>query len=451
MERQGFTVPLLVGGATTSKAHTAVKIAPGYSQPAVHVLDASRAVGVVSKLLNPELKSGFVEELEADYDKLRAAHAERKSPALLPLAEARRRGPRFDWATAELPQPEFSGIRVLSTDALTAAAEDSSGDRPLVSRFTFHLSDLVPFIDWSPFFHTWEMRGRYPEILKNPEAQDLFNDAQELLQKIIANNWLAARGVYGFFPANSVGDDVELYADGSRNRILATFHFLRQQMAKPQDQYNHCLADYVAPKTSTTTAVRHPLDDHIGAFAVSTGFGASQLCKKFEEDHDDYDSIMIKALADRLAEAFAEYLHKRARQEWGFGKHENLTNEDLIREKYRGIRPAAGYPACPDHTEKRTLWQLLDVERHTGIKLTENYAMWPGASVSGLYFAYPESKYFGVGKIDRDQVIDYQRRKGMDLQELERWLAPSLDYEPVRPAQAGLSRTPPPTEALAGP
>jgi len=431
MQRQGFTIPLLIGGATTSKAHTAVKIAPGYLQPAVHVLDASRAVSVVSSLLNPSLKPGFAEKLSAEYDKLRATHGQPAGKALLPLAEARRRRPQFDWTTADLAKPEFTGLRVLSTDAKTAAAGATEPSSHL-SRFTFPLSDLVAFIDWSPFFHTWEMRGRFPEILKNSEAQKLFDDAQELLRKITRERRLLARGIYGFFPANSVGDDVELYTDDSRQQVLTTFHFLRQQMNKPVDQFNHCLADYIAPRASESARVKNSLPDYIGAFAVSAGFGAGELCREFEQDHDDYNSIMTKALADRLAEAFAEYLHKRVRDEWGFGKHEKLTNEEIIREKYRGIRPAAGYPACPDHTEKRLLWQLLDVERNTGIKLTENCAMWPGASVSGLYFAHPESKYFGVGKIGRDQVLDYQRRKGIGFEELERWLGPYLNYEPAR-------------------
>lgn len=435
MERQDFQVPLLIGGATTSKAHTAVKIAPGYSNPAVHVLDASRAVGVVSSLLNPETKTAFVEKLNSEYEKLRATHGQPKTKPLLSITEARRRRPQFDWNHTELPRPEFAGLRVLSTDSYLETV-GSPELEPHVSRSTFHVSDLVPFIDWSPFFHTWEMRGRYPDILKNPEAQKLFDDAQDLLRKIVQNQWLVARAIYGFFPANALGEDVELYVDDSRERPLTTFHFLRQQMDKPQDQFNHCLADYIAPKSSAGSSPA----DYIGAFAVSTGFGTEKLCRKFEQDHDDYNSIMTKALADRLAEAFAEFLHKRVRQEWGFGKDENLSNEDLIREKYRGIRPAAGYPACPDHTEKRTLWELLDVENQTGIKLTENCAMWPGASVSGLYFAHPEAKYFGVGKIDRDQVLDYASRKEMEVAEVERWLGPYLNYEPVqRPSQTASS------------
>ena len=292
------------------------------------------------------------------------------------------------------------------------------------------VSELVPFIDWSPFFHTWELRGRYPAILEKPEAKKLFEEAQELLDEIIRGNLLTVRGVYGFFPANSVGDDVELYTDDSRTSVLTTFHFLRQQMEKPGGQFNHCLADYVAPKAPRATSSNSQLPDYLGAFAVTAGFGVEELCRKFEADHDDYNSIMTKALADRLAEAFAELLYQRARKEWGYGQTENLAPDDLIREKYRGIRPAAGYPACPDHTEKWALWKLLDVEKNTGIKLTESCAMWPGASVSGLYFAHPESKYFAVGKIGRDQVLDYHHRKQMDLATVERWLGPYLNYEP---------------------
>jgi 5-methyltetrahydrofolate--homocysteine methyltransferase len=304
------------------------------------------------------------------------------------------------------------------------------------SRITNHdspitLSELIPFIDWSPFFHTWEMRGRYPAILENVEAKKLFDDAQRLLAEMVSKNLLKARAVYGFFPANAIGDDVELYTADSRSQVLTTFHFLRQQMDKPRDQFNHCLADFVAPKDFTHHASRITLPDYLGAFAVSAGFGVEELCRKFERDHDDYNSIMTKALADRLAEAFAEYLHQRVRKEWGYGKVEHLTHEQLIREEYRGIRPAAGYPACPDHTEKWLLWKLLDVERNTGIKLTESCAMWPGASVSGLYFAHPDSKYFGVGKIGRDQVLDYHLRKQMDVQTVERWLGPYLNYEPA--------------------
>jgi len=419
MQREGLKLPLLIGGATTSKAHTAVKIAPNYSEPVVHVLDASRAVGVVSNLLSAQFRGDFVEALKRDYQKLRETHARPDAKPLLSVEEARARKTLIKWSEGDLLKPEFLGVRVVTTDQNSIGAAQLS------------LEDLVPFIDWSPFFHTWEMRGRYPDILKNAEAKKLYEDAQKLLSEIVSRRLLVARGVYGFFPANSVGDDVELYTDNARKQVLTRFHFLRQQMDKPADQFNHCLSDYIAPKHGTDNNGNGVLSDYLGAFAVSTGFGVADLCARFERDHDDYNSIMTKALADRLAEAFAEYLHKRAREQWGFGKVENLTKEELIREKYHGIRPAAGYPACPDHTEKWTLWRLLDVEHQTGISLTESCAMWPGASVSGLYFAHPESKYFAVGKIGRDQVLDYQRRKGMDLATIERWLGPYLNYEPT--------------------
>jgi len=425
MERQGFSVPLLIGGATTSKAHTAVKIAPAYSNPVIHVLDASRAAGVMSSLTSPELRDDFTAAIRADYEKLRAKHGQQQARALLPIEEARRRRQPADWARLDIPQPEFTGIRVLST---------GTGLSLGAPRVPISLGEIASFIDWSPFFHTWEMRGRYPDLLEHPEAKKLFDDAQQLLSEIVRNNWLTARGVYGFFPASAVGDDVELYTDNSRRTVLTTLHFLRQQMDKPAGQFNHCLADYVAPKGVLSGSIPQ---DYVGAFAVSAGFGVEELCGKFERDHDDYNSIMTKALADRLAEAFAESLHKRAREDWGYGKGEKLTNQELIREKYRGIRPAAGYPACPDHTEKQILWELLDAEKNTGIKLTESFAMWPGASVSGLYFSHPESKYFGVGKIDRDQVLDYSRRKRMEEATVERWLAPVLNYEPEPTPQKG--------------
>ena len=423
MERQKMGIPLLIGGATTSKAHTAVKIAPGYSEPVVHVLDASRAVSVVGNLISSQLRPAFVENVRSEYEKLRAQHGEKKGKALLSIEEARARKFKVEWKASDIAKPEFMGVRGLASDAGPSPRTLSPSDGEREKTVAISLADLVPFIDWSPFFHTWEMRGRYPSILENTEAKKLFDDAQALLNEIVGKKLLIARATYGFFPANALGDDVELYRDESRKEILATFRFLRQQMDKGAGESNYCLADFVAPKSSGR-------QDYIGAFAVSTGFGTEELCKKFERNLDDYNSIMTKALADRLAEAFAEYLHKRAREEWGFGKAEKLTHDDLIGEKYRGIRPAAGYPASPDHTEKWTLWELLDVEKNAGIKLTESCAMWPGASVSGLYFGHPESKYFGVGKIGRDQVLDYHRRKGMSLQDVERWLGPYLDYEP---------------------
>jgi 5-methyltetrahydrofolate--homocysteine methyltransferase len=297
------------------------------------------------------------------------------------------------------------------------------------------LADLVPYIDWSPFFHTWELRGRYPAILNHEkhgeEARKLFAEAQELLQKMVSGKLIEPRGVYGFFPANRVGDDVELYTDESRKQVLHTFHFLRQQIEKTDGTPNWCLADFIAPAPRSSTLDPRP-SDYLGAFAVTSGHGLKDLVEKFKKDHDDYNAIMAEALADRLAEAFAEFLHKRVREEWGYGKKETLAPEDLIEEKYRGIRPAAGYPACPDHTEKQILWQLLDAEKNSGIKLTESFAMWPGSSVSGLYFAHPESKYFAVGKLGRDQLLDYHLRKGMTLQEAERWLGTYLNYEPTK-------------------
>ncbi|MFN7140999.1 MAG: vitamin B12 dependent-methionine synthase activation domain-containing protein, partial [Limisphaerales bacterium] len=415
MERLNIKLPLLIGGATTSKAHTAVKIAPNYSEPVVHVLDASRAVPVVSALISQEQKPQFVSQLRSEYERLRSQHAGQQAK-LISIEEARKRAPKFDWQNFEPAKPEFTGVRVLD-------------DVPL--------AELVPFIDWSPFFHTWELRGRYPSILNHEkygeQARKLFEDAQKLLSKIVCEKLIKARAVYGFFPANRVGDDVELYADDSRQSVNTRFHFLRQQIEKAEGQGNNALSDFIAPKESGK-------QDYIGGFAVTAGIGLDELVKKFKAEHDDYNAIMAEALADRLAEAFAEYLHKRVREEWGYGKGENLSAEDLIEEKYRGIRPAAGYPACPDHTEKQILWQLLDVEKNTGIKLTESFAMWPGSSVSGLYFSHPQSKYFAVGKISQDQVIDYHLRKGMTVQEVERWLGPYLNYNPQAPAgNAGCS------------
>jgi len=454
MEREGLKLPLLIGGATTSKAHTAVKIAPSYSQPVVHVLDASRAVPVVSNLISAEHRPKFARQVREEYDRIRAQHVGQRTK-LISLEEARANAPKLKYD--DLPTPEFDGVRVLDSSVaadvrrLTASAGISGSDGASSRRLLpVALEQLVPFIDWSPFFHTWELRGVYPKILQHEkhgeEARKLFADAQELLEKIVAGKLIAARGVYGFFPANRVGEDVELYTDESRKKVLMTFHFLRQQLEKTDGTPNWCLADFIAPQsaagvspadqTSNGTSGKMPEArfpaDHLGAFAVTSGHGIDELVKKFKADHDDYNAIMAEALADRLAEAFAEFLHRRVREEWGYGKAEKLTTEDLIREKYRGIRPAAGYPACPDHTEKGILWQLLDAEKNTGIKLTESFAMWPGSSVSGLYFAHPESKYFAVGKLGRDQLLDYHVRKGMTLQEVEKWLGPYLNYDPPK-------------------
>jgi len=433
MERQGLKLPLLIGGATTSKAHTAVKIAPGYGQPVVHVLDASRAVPVVSSLISKEQRPKFAAQILKEYDRVRAQHGGSRAK-LLSLEAARANAPKLKFD--DLPKPEFTGVRVLSAVAADVSPLHSKKEIGADSRrlLPITLADLVPFIDWSPFFHTWELRGVYPKILQHEkhgeEARKLFADAQKLLEEIVSKKLIRPRGVYGFFPANRVGDDVELYADESRAKVLATFHFLRQQIKKGDGAPNWCLADLVEQKHRTSNIEHRTSNDHIGAFAVTSGHGLHKLVKRFKADHDDYNAIMAEALADRLAEAFAEFLHKRVREEWGYGKAEKLATEDLIGEKYRGIRPAAGYPACPDHTEKGILWKLLDVEKNAGIRLTESFAMWPGSSVSGLYFAHPESKYFAVGKLGRDQLLDYHVRKGMTLQEAERWLGPYLNYEP---------------------
>jgi len=406
MERQGFKLPLLIGGATTSRAHTAVKIAPHYSEPVVHVLDASRAVPVTSSLLSEAGRPEFVTQHRAEYEALRKTYSATRQE-LVPIETARARRTPIEWRAEDLPAPEFTGTRVLDD---------------------FPLATLRGFIDWTPFFHTWELKGVYPRIFDHPEhgaqARQIFNEANALLDRIIAEKLLAARGVYGFFPANAVGDDVELYTDGNRKIVAERFCFLRQQANREGSEPCRSLADFIAPKDTG-------LPDHIGAFAVTSGIGLKELCDRFRAEHDDYNAIMAEALADRLAEAFAECLHKRARDEWGYGCGENLTSDDLIHEKYRGIRPAPGYPACPDHTEKGTLWRLLDVQAKTGMLLTESFAMWPGSSVSGLYFAHPASRYFSLGKIGRDQVADYASRKEMSVTEVERWLGPNLGYDPA--------------------
>jgi 5-methyltetrahydrofolate--homocysteine methyltransferase len=404
MERQGFKLPLLIGGATTSRAHTAIKIAPHYSEPVVHILDASRAVPVTTSLLSDEGRSAFVVKHRADYEALRKAHS---APRLtvVSLETARKRRTPIEWRSEDLPTPAFTGVRVLDN---------------------FPLATLREFIDWSPFFHTWGLKGVYPRIFEHEtqgaQARQVFAEGSSLLDGIIEKELITARGVYGFFPASAVGDDVELYADGTRARVFERFHFLRQQSNKEGSEPCRSLADFIAPKETG-------LADHIGAFAVTSGIGLKELCDRFRAENDDYNAIMAEALADRLAEAFAECLHKRVREEWGYGCEEHLSNAELIQEKYRGIRPAAGYPACPDHTEKGTLWRLLDVQAKTGMLITESFAMWPGSSVSGLYFAHPESRYFGLGKIDRDQVADYSERKNMSVAEVERWLGQNLNYD----------------------
>jgi 5-methyltetrahydrofolate--homocysteine methyltransferase len=482
MERQGFTLPLLIGGATTSRAHTAVKIAPHYSQPVVHVLDASRAVPVTTSLLSDDGKDAFVLQHRADYETLRRNHAAPRQQ-MVPIETARERRTPIAWRAEDLPAPAFTGVRVLDN---------------------FPLATLREYIDWSPFFHTWGLKGIYPRILdhehQGAQARQIFADGNALLDTIVEQNLLTARGVYGFFPANAVGDDVELYCDRTAGKVRERFHFLRQQANREGSEPCRSLADFIAPSETG-------LADHIGAFAVTTGIGLKAVCDRFRAENDDYNAIMAEALADRLAEAFAECLHKRVREEWGYEQAEvpeeetvavgqesyriqpgsadrghttaldptprgsvpahastdggfvsghgfsradnrphNLgplgpvTLQALIDEKYRGIRPAAGYPACPDHTEKGSLWQLLDVQKNTGMKITESFAMWPGSSVSGLYFAHPESRYFSLGKIDRDQVADYADRKGMSVVEVERWLGPNLNYNGAEPTEPVLSR-----------
>lgn len=407
MEREGFELPLLIGGATTSKVHTAVKIDEKYHGPTIHVLDASRSVGVVSNLLNPEKSGVLHEEVKTEYARLRSSHANRKSAvSLLPLEEARSRAPRMDWKHYKPVRPASVGVTPL--------------DR-------YPLSKLTAWIDWTPFFSTWELKGKYPRIFDDPrvgsEARKLFEDANRLLERIVAEDLITARAVFGLFPANSIdGEDIAVFNDESRKEIVTVVHGLRQQFEKPPGRPNFCLADFVAPLESGVM-------DYIGAFAVTAGIGVEDLCRSFEANHDDFNSIMAKALADRLAEAFAEHLHARVRTEfWGYSPKETLTNNELIEEKYAGIRPAPGYPACPDHSGKQTLFDLLRVPENTGIQLTESFAMLPAASVSGWYFAHPNAAYFGVGKLGRDQVADYARRKGTTPDEVERWLSPNLSY-----------------------
>jgi 5-methyltetrahydrofolate--homocysteine methyltransferase len=409
MQRRGINIPLLIGGATTSRVHTAVKIDPNYDNAVIHVLDASRSVPVVSNLLNPDEneKEKFIKSIKQEYKKLREDYLKKKSEKnLIPLEKARENRYKIDWSKTQIKKPNKLGVTVLK-------------DYPL--------STLKKYIDWTPFFQAWELKGRYPSIFEDEkvgaEAKKLFDDANNLLDKIIKEKLLTANGIVGLFPANSVGvDDIEVYTDESRTGVKRVLHTIRQQMQKAKDEPNIALADFIAPKESG-------VEDYIGMFAVTVGIGIEKLVEKFEKDHDDYNSIMIKALADRLAEAFAEHLHELVRKEyWGYASDEKLSNEDLVKERYIGIRPAPGYPAQPDHTEKPIIFSLLDVEKNTGIRLTESLAMYPAASVSGLYFAHPEAKYFNVGKIDKDQVLDYHRRKGMSVEDIEKWLSPILNY-----------------------
>ena len=411
MEREGFDIPLLIGGATTSRIHTAVKVHPNYKRgQAIYVTDASRAVGVVSQLMSETGKIKYIDDVRAEYVKMAKAHANaRQTKERQTLAAARENKLKIDWADYKPTKPSFLGTKVF---------ED------------YPLEKLVPYIDWTPFFATWELAGHYPQILNDDligeTARSLFADAQEMLKQMVDEKWLRASAVIGFWPANQIeNEDIELYTDDTRTERLAVLHSLRQQMARGKsERANMALADFIAPKESGVA-------DYIGGFAVTSGHGEDAIAKEFSDKLDDYKSILSKALADRLAEAFAEHLHARVRREfWGYAPDETLNNDELIAEKYQGIRPAPGYPAQPDHTEKRTLFELLDAEEKAGIKLTESCAMWPGAAVSGLYISHPQSEYFGVGRIERDQVVDYAARKGMTMAECERWLAPILNYTP---------------------
>jgi len=411
MERQGFEVPLLIGGATTSRVHTAVKIHPHYKRgQAIYVNDASRAVGVVSALMARDARTRYVADTRAEYARIAAAHARGEdNKRRLSLAAARANAFRLDWSGAYPPPvPQLLGTRIFV-------------DIPV--------AELIDYIDWTPFFATWELTGKYPAILNDPTlgeaARSLYADAQAMLQRMIAEGWFTTRAVIGFWPANSDGDDILAFADEARKTPIATLHTLRQQLVRREGRANLALADFVAPRASG-------LADYIGAFAVTAGIGEDAVVERFKHANDDYSAIMAKALADRLAEALAERMHQQVRREfWGYDPGEALSNEELVAERYRGIRPAPGYPAQPDHTEKGTVFALLGGESAIGVKLTESFAMWPGASVCGLYFSHPDSYYFGVGKIERDQVEDYARRKDQTLAETERWLAPILNYDPA--------------------
>jgi 5-methyltetrahydrofolate--homocysteine methyltransferase len=410
MQRLDFNIPLMIGGATTSKAHTAVKIEPQYKNDiALYVSDASRCVNVASQLLSKTAKPTLVEAARTEYDEIRERRKNRGDRTkLVSMSEARARAPELDFETYQPPKPVFTGVR---------AFDD------------YDLNELVDYIDWTPFFISWDIAGKYPAIFDDPKrgeaARTLFDDAQKLLKKMIEDKRITARGVIGFWPANRRGDDIVVYTDDSRTEELTTLHHLRQQDEKAPGKPMMALSDFVAPEDSH-------VGDYVGGFAVTTGIGVDELTKEFKDAHDDYSAIMVQALADRLAEAFAERMHERVRKEfWGYATDEQLANDDLIKERYQGIRPAPGYPACPDHTEKATLFKLLDATANTSLQLTEHFAMYPTAAVSGWYFAHPESKYFAVGKIGVDQVEDYAERKGLSKAEAERWLMPSLAYDPA--------------------
>jgi 5-methyltetrahydrofolate--homocysteine methyltransferase len=420
LERQGLDIPLLIGGATTSRVHTAVKIDPAYKRgPVVHVNDASRAVGVASSLLSLDKRIDYAREIRADYAKISSAHFRaQQDKKRLKLQAARDNALKIDWSQTKPTKPAFFGTKSF-TD--------------------YSLAELVEYIDWTPFFQTWELAGRFPAILDDPKvgeaARSLYDDARKMLDRIVKENWFKASATIGFWPANAEGDDIVLYSDESRKTPLATLHTLRQQLEKREGRFNAALSDFIAPQTSG-------VPDYVGTFVVTAGIGEDVIADRFKNANDDYSSILVKALADRLAEAFAERMHERVRKEfWGYAPDEALSSDQLILEQYQGIRPAPGYPAQPDHTEKATLFRLLDAERTAGVTLTESYAMWPGSSVSGLYFSHPESYYFGVGKIERDQVEDYAARKEYSAEEIERWLAPILNYIPT-----ANSNTPPKAE-----
>ena len=430
MQRQGFTVPLLIGGATTSRAHTAVKIAPAYKGPVVWVKDASRSVPVASSLLSAEGRPKLMAEVEKEYAAIRERHGNRdRDQKYLSLDKARAKATPIDWTHYRPFRPRM--LLQQAKDVCEGPHCDHAHHAPtqyVKALRDYSIAELRHYIDWQPFFIAWEMKGRYPDLLNHPvsgeAARKLYAEANEMLDRIVAEKWLTASGVCGFFPANAVGDDIEVYTDESRARVLTTLRNLRQQSEHRDGVPNRCLADYVAPRSSG-------LHDYVGAFAVTAGLGAHEKIMQFKQANDDYSAILLESVADRLAEAFAERLHQRVRKEfWGYIPDEHLDNEALIGEQYQGIRPAPGYPACPEHSEKATLWQLLDVEKNAGIKLTENYAMWPGAAVSGWYFAHPESQYFVLGRIQKDQVADYAARKGWTLAEAEKWLGPNLAYEP---------------------
>ncbi|HVT35332.1 MAG TPA: methionine synthase [Nevskiaceae bacterium] len=425
MKRQGYTLPLLIGGATTSRAHTAVKVAPQYEGPVVWVKDASRSVPVVAALLSDEQRPKLMAEVQKDYAAIRERYANREKEKFVTLAAARANRTPIEWKDYHPPRPHM-----LMQQAHDISAKEARGHATQFVRVfrDYPLAELREYIDWQPFFISWEMKGKYPDLLNNPAtseaARKLYADAQAMLDRIIAEKWLVARGVIGLFPANAIDDDIELYTDESRSQQLAKLHQLRQQSEHREGVPHRSLADYVAPKATA-------LPDYVGAFAVSAGFGCAEKAAEFKKNHDDYNAILLESVADRLAEAMAERLHQRVRKEfWGHVPDEHLSNDELIAEKYAGIRPAPGYPACPEHTEKATLWQLLEVEKNIGMKLTESMAMWPAAAVSGWYFSHPQAQYFVVGRIGKDQVADYAARKGWSLREGEKWLAPNLGYEP---------------------